>query len=132
LVDKLAKQVLLSSKSVDLNTDISESTWTARNFRATPPTFAFHPRIRRKLFPQTKTTLSRASGAVSAFLVKIMFDCGYFQAPRVLLPDAAEHLWICPKIPFTPSCSIQKFFEDVNLDIARNWMTALNTSGANV
>jgi hypothetical protein len=83
MVDKFAKQLLLSFKSVDLKTYIYKSTWFARTFRATPPSNALHLRIPRKLFPQNETTLSRASTAVSAFLLKKLFDCGYSQTCRV-------------------------------------------------
>lgn len=55
-------------------------TWLARPFRRTPPTYVLHARIPRKLSPQSKTTLSRTSALVSAFLFKVLFGCGYSQA----------------------------------------------------
>jgi hypothetical protein len=106
MVDKLTYQALLLSDSVDLNTDVCESTWFARSFRATPSTYALHTRNPRKLSPQINTTLSRAGP-----------------------PESPGYLRTCTNIPFTPSCSYQEFCEDVKLDIARNWKRALNASG---
>jgi hypothetical protein len=48
------------------------------------------------------------------------FRC--FQGPAV----TPEHLWICPNIQFTVSCSFQDFCESLDLDTARHWMTVFH------
>jgi len=75
--DQLAKHTLRSATFVKENGDISEFTSFARLYRSATSNFALLPRIPRKLSSHTRITLSRASTAVSSFLFKMVYDCGY-------------------------------------------------------
>jgi len=122
------------------NSDLSEGSSFFRMLQYNP-LLCVSGKNPKETYQQTRTTISRASAAVSSFLCKMLCDTGYTRARRIRLAlqqDSRYRLCkvlrkipntcLCQCLPFTASTSFSTFCEDINPVEARLWMSSLSSS----
>jgi len=77
LADRTAKAALTDLGIINLNWEIIATSSFSRTFIGQPPTFATTVPLPRRISPQTRSTLVRASAALALFISKMILDCGY-------------------------------------------------------
>jgi len=104
LADRYAKETLRDITVANVDNDIAQATEFAKSFYSRAPTYTKSPPP-TTISAQTRTSLNRASAALSSFISKMILDCGYTMGHRAKFKGAnlSDRCRICGSEKETPS-----------------------------